>query len=111
MLWVPDQLSLSALCGGTESQNPSMAGVGRDLCGSSSPIPLLKQGHPEQAAQDLVQAVTQALSILQTELCLVCGTQQKWMKTNTPPQPQMAASALLWPLWSDMCGKGSTGGS
>jgi len=33
-----------------------MFGVGRDLCGSPSPTPLLKQGHPEQAAQDLVQA-------------------------------------------------------
>jgi len=33
-----------------------MLRVGRDLCGSSSPIPLLKQGHLEQAAQDLVQA-------------------------------------------------------
>jgi len=33
-----------------------MVGVGRDLCGPSSPIPLLKQGRPEQAAQDLVQA-------------------------------------------------------
>jgi len=33
-----------------------MVGVGRDLCGSSSPTPLPKQGHPEQAAQDLVQA-------------------------------------------------------
>ena len=32
-----------------------MFGVGRDLCGSSSPTPLPKQGHPEQAAQDLVQ--------------------------------------------------------
>jgi len=32
-----------------------MVGVGRDLCGSSSPTPLPKQGHPEQAAQDLVQ--------------------------------------------------------
>jgi len=32
-----------------------MLGVGRDLCGSSSPTPLLKQGHLEQAAQDLVQ--------------------------------------------------------
>ena len=29
---------------------------GRDLCGSSSPSPLPKQGHLEQAAQDLVQA-------------------------------------------------------
>jgi len=33
-----------------------MFGVGRDLCGSSSPIPLLKQGHLQQATQDLVQA-------------------------------------------------------
>ena len=33
-----------------------MVGIGRDLCGSSSPTPLLKQGHLQQAAQDLVQA-------------------------------------------------------
>jgi len=32
-----------------------MFGVGRDLWGSLSPTPLPKQGHPEQAAQDLVQ--------------------------------------------------------
>ena len=32
-----------------------MLGVGRDLCGSSSPTLLPKQGHPEQAAQDLFQ--------------------------------------------------------
>ena len=31
-----------------------MFGVGRDLCGSSSPTPLPKQGHLQQAAQDLV---------------------------------------------------------
>ena len=40
----------------TESQNHRMIGVGRDHCGSSSPTPLPKQGHPEQAAQHLVQA-------------------------------------------------------
>jgi len=33
-----------------------MMGVGRDLCGSSSPTLLLKQGHLQQAAQDHVQA-------------------------------------------------------
>jgi len=33
-----------------------MFGVGRDLCGSSTPTPLPKQGHLQQAAQDLVQA-------------------------------------------------------
>jgi len=36
-------------------QNHSTAGVDRDLCGSPSPTPLPKQGHPEQAAQDRVQ--------------------------------------------------------
>jgi len=33
-----------------------MVGVGRDLCGSSSPTSLPKQGHLQQAAQDFVQA-------------------------------------------------------
>jgi len=33
-----------------------MVGVGRDLWRSPSPNPLLKQGHLEQAAQDLIQA-------------------------------------------------------
>ena len=33
-----------------------MVGVGRDLCGSSSPTLPPKQGHLQQAAQDLVQA-------------------------------------------------------
>ena len=40
----------------TESQNHRMVEVGRDLCGSSSPTALPKQGHLQQAAQDLVQA-------------------------------------------------------
>ena len=33
-----------------------MVGVGRDLCGSSSPTLLPKQGHLQQTAQDFVQA-------------------------------------------------------
>ena len=33
-----------------------MVGVGRDLCGSSSPTLLPKQGHLQQAAEDLIQA-------------------------------------------------------
>jgi len=40
----------------TESQNHRMVGVGRDFCGSSSPTLLPKQGHLQQAAEDLVQA-------------------------------------------------------
>ena len=39
----------------TESQNHRMVGIGRDLCGSSSPTLLPMQGHLQQAAQDLVQ--------------------------------------------------------
>jgi len=35
-------------------QRHRMVGVGRDLWGSSGPTPLPKQGHLEQAAQDLV---------------------------------------------------------
>ena len=38
------------------SQNHRMLGIGRDLCGSSSPTLLPKQGHLQQAAEDLVQA-------------------------------------------------------
>jgi len=55
------QILLSVLCfitfhlGVTESQNHRMFGVGRDLCGSSSPTPLPKQGHLQQATEDLVQ--------------------------------------------------------
>jgi len=40
----------------TESQNHRTVGVGRDLHGSSSPTLLLKQGHLQHAAEDLVQA-------------------------------------------------------
>jgi len=32
-----------------------MFGVGRELCGSSGPTPLPKQGHPQQGAQDRIQ--------------------------------------------------------
>ena len=54
--------ALGATCWGgfvahtpTESQNHRIVEVGRDLCGSPSPTPLLKQGHLQQAAQDRVQ--------------------------------------------------------
>jgi len=36
----------------TESQNHRMFRGGRDLCVSSCPIPLPKQGHLQQAVQD-----------------------------------------------------------
>jgi len=47
-----------------------MVGVGRDLYGSSSPTLLLKQGHLQQAAEDLVQAGLEYLQIF--ESCMHC---------------------------------------
>jgi len=38
-----------------DPQNHRMLGFGRDLCGSSSPTLLPKQGHLQQTAQDRVQ--------------------------------------------------------
>ena len=46
-------------------QNHRMLGVGRDLCGPSSPTLLLKQGHLQQAAEDLVQAGLEYLQHLE----------------------------------------------
>jgi len=42
--------------GQPNAESHRMFGVGRALCGSSGPTLLPKQGHPEQAAQGLVQA-------------------------------------------------------
>jgi len=64
----------------TESQTHRMVGVGRDLCGSS-PTPLPKQGHLEQAAQDLVQAVLEYL--------------QRRRLHNLPEQPVPCGWSLL----------------
>jgi len=47
-----------------------MVGVGRDLCGSSSPAPLPKQGHLQQAAQDRIQV---GLEYLQRRLHSLTG--------------------------------------
>jgi len=57
----PHATELLPLCGisftsSQVSQNHRIVGFGRDLCGSSSPTLLSKQGHLQQAAQDLVQA-------------------------------------------------------
>jgi len=48
-------VSRGSCCRRSQNQNHRMVGVGRDLCGSPSPTLLPKQGHPEQAAQDLVR--------------------------------------------------------
>ena len=53
---VSAELSAPRKAGSLWLQNHRIVGVGRDLCGSSSPPLLPKQGHLQQAAQDLVQA-------------------------------------------------------
>jgi len=57
----------------TESQNHRMFGVGRDLCGSSSPTPLPKQGHLQQAAQDILDRTRSMLLVwVRRHSCLHC---------------------------------------
>jgi len=55
-----------------------MVGVGMDICGSSSLTPLPKQGHLQQAAQDLVQ--------------VGLGYLQRGRLHNLPGQPVSVAS-------------------
>jgi len=43
-----------AYCSPQKAQKQRIVGVGRDLWRSSSPTPLLKQGHLQQAAQDRI---------------------------------------------------------
>ena len=45
-----------------DGQSHRMFGVGRDLCGSSSPTPLPKQGHLQQAPQDNSTRVIRTIS-------------------------------------------------
>ena len=45
VFWGLSEYSPDLLPRVTESQNHRIVGVGRDLCGSSSPTPLPKQGH------------------------------------------------------------------
>ena len=79
------------ICRWSESQNQRMFGVGRDLCGSSSPTLLPKQGHPEQAAQDLVQAGLEYLQRRRYE-----GTEAFYSVIHVM-QPGLARSARCAP--------------
>jgi len=66
------------------SQNHRMVGVGRDLCGSSSPTPPPKQGRLQQAAQDLVQAGLEYL--------------QRRRHHNLPGQPVLELKPIEYPF-------------
>ena len=74
----------------TESQNHRIVGVGRDLCGSPSPTFLLKQGHLQQAVEDLVQV---GLEYLQRRR-LLTGTHG-----STEPWKSSSTSRGLDPIW------------
>jgi len=79
------------------SQNHSMVGVGRDLCGSSSPTPLPKQVHLQQAAQDFVPAQGHPL-VFKVKENLGCSRSPgrtwvfwpmgSWKDPPLPPTPQ-----------------------
>ena len=74
------------------SQNHRTVGVGRDLCGSSSPTRLPKQGHLEQAAEDLVQA---GLEYLQRK--------RLWSGGFALPHAILMQSGDCWPLLTQGC--------
>jgi len=76
-----------------------MFGVGRDLCGSPSPTPLLKQGHPEQAAQDLVQRVldiTREEDIVLVGIMRLAGDSKLFLMSSTAEDLRALPSSLGW---------------
>jgi len=102
-------------CPLTASQNHRLFGVGRALCGSPSPTPLPKQGHPEPATQDLVQAGFEYLQrrrlhslpgqpepkqamgrFVWFETCVenARGRKTSWERSNQQLQPRIEASTV-----------------
>jgi len=73
-----------------------MAGVGRDLCRSSGPTPLPKQGHLQQAAQDLVQADLEYLQ--RGRLQNSCPGTLLWGASGTAQQLTLRVFNSLSPL-------------
>ena len=82
-----------------ESQNHRIVGLGRDLCGSSSPTLLPKQGHLQQAAQDLVQAGLEYLCHYKIQNILLQGNyRQVVMKRDMSMDEDLASpSSQLLP--------------
>ena len=76
------------------SQNHRMVGVGRDLWGSSSPALLPKQGHLQQAAEDLVPKAQKQSQ---------CGMQPAgtgpWAAPRAPATRVSSPCPPLWCLW------------
>jgi len=72
-----------------------MFGVGRDLWGSSSPTPLPKQGHLQQAAQDFVQAGLEYLqrgrlhNLPGQPVPVLCRPQSKVLARDQPEHPML----------------------
>ena len=66
-----------------------MVGVGRDLCGSSNPTALSKQGHLQQAAQDLVQAGLEYLqsNVSGQPVLVLCHPQSEEVLPQEEPYP------------------------
>jgi len=87
-----------------------MVGVGRDLCGSSSPTPLPKQGHLQQAEQDHVQAGLQYLhrrrKLGREEPDEV---QQGQVQGPAPGEEQPHASVQAWGGTAALCKLTTTG--
>jgi len=76
-----------------ESQNHRMVGVGRDLCGSSSPTPLLKQAHLQAVASYFHCSRTQPRERNAFLCCSSCigNAQRELMLTKSFPFPLFIA--------------------
>ena len=74
------------ICKENRPQNHRIVGAGRDLCGSSSPTPLPKQRHLQQAVEDLVQAGLELSPEKETP-------QPPWATCSSAPSPSEGRSS------------------
>lgn len=110
LLWIQKHTVLSAYtlnstCSKSiESRNHTSAEVGRSLLRSSSPIPLLKQGQPEEGAQDSVQS---CFEYTPQPLWTTCSSvwPPKWLLTrqDTLKHCIQEPYIYIYPFWISIC--------
>jgi len=79
-----------------------VVGVGRDLCGSPSPTLLPKQGHLQQAVEDLVQAGLESRHLSWNR----AGDPDEQYRNDSPNQTRSRGAARRARRWLRACSKG-----
>lgn len=88
------QCWFNSWCAGLgQSQNYRMVEVGREVCRSSCPGLLLRQGHPEPAAQDHVQA-----SLLVSLAVVATASYKAQLGSTGLPVNHCAVQAVFSPI-------------